>query len=69
MSQAAVHRQQGRFDASVLPGAKPACGLICPGSTSWTSDGLIRQASFKEMWEDKSAKSVIIETAASPPNP
>jgi hypothetical protein len=32
------------------------------------NDGLIRQASSKGMREDKSAKSVIIETAASPPN-
>jgi hypothetical protein len=31
------------------------------------NDGLIRQASSKGMREDKSAKSVIIETAASPP--
>jgi hypothetical protein len=35
---------------------------------SWTSDGLIRQVSFKGMWENESAKSVIVETAASPPN-
>ena len=32
------------------------------------NDGLIRQASSKGMRGDKSAKSVIIETAASPPN-
>ena len=32
------------------------------------NDVLARQASFKGMREDKSAKSVIVETAASPPN-
>jgi bifunctional non-homologous end joining protein LigD len=29
---------------------------------SWTSDGLIRHASFKGMREDKSANSVIVKT-------
>jgi hypothetical protein len=32
------------------------------------NDGLIRQASSKGMREDKSAKSVIVEPPASPPN-
>jgi hypothetical protein len=36
--------------------------------TGAASDGLIRQASFKGMWEGKSANSVIGETPASPPN-
>ena len=35
---------------------------------SWTSDGLVRQASFKGMREDKPAKKVIIETPVAPPN-
>ena len=36
---------------------------------SWTSDGLIRQASFKGMREDKLAKNVVVETPAPPPLP
>lgn len=34
---------------------------------SWTSDGLIRQASFKGMREDKLAKNIVVETPAPPP--
>jgi bifunctional non-homologous end joining protein LigD len=35
---------------------------------SWTGDGLIRQASFKGMREDKLAKSAIVETPVPPPD-
>jgi bifunctional non-homologous end joining protein LigD len=31
--------------------------------TSWTSDKLLRQVSFKGIHEDKSAKNVVIEHA------
>jgi bifunctional non-homologous end joining protein LigD len=34
---------------------------------SWTSDGLVRQASFKGMREDKPAKRVIVEAPQPPP--
>ena len=34
---------------------------------SWTSDGLVRQASFKGMREDKPAKKVVLETPVKPP--
>jgi bifunctional non-homologous end joining protein LigD len=36
---------------------------------SWTSDGLVRQASYKGMREDKPAKKVTIETPATAPKP
>jgi hypothetical protein len=74
---ASALRARARVDASMVAGAKPAPFLLArikfsvqaylPGPTSWTSDGLIRQAHLG-MREDKSAKSVIVETPASPPN-
>ena len=36
---------------------------------SWTSDGLIRQSSYKGMREDRAASSVIVETPRPPPKP
>ena len=35
---------------------------------SWTSDNLVRQASYKGLREDKQAKDVVVETAHPPPD-
>jgi bifunctional non-homologous end joining protein LigD len=34
---------------------------------SWTSDNLVRQASYKGLREDKKAKDVVVERAQQPP--
>ena len=79
MSQAAVHRPPARFDASVVPGAKPAPFLVvepshrtlrekAPSGERWVHE--IKFDGYRIQAHLQAGRPAIVigETPASPPN-